>query len=57
MDMTMIDVTDLPQTQVGDVVTLFGEGLAAERVAAFADTLGYELVCRVTPRVWREVRE
>ncbi|MGH8189463.1 MAG: alanine racemase C-terminal domain-containing protein, partial [Steroidobacteraceae bacterium] len=55
MDMTMVDVTDLPQTRVGDAVTLFGEGLPAERVAAFADTLGYELVCRVTPRVQREV--
>jgi alanine racemase len=55
MDMTMIDVTDLPQARVGDDVTLFGEGLSAERVAAFADTLGYELVCRVTPRVQREI--
>lgn len=54
MDMTMIDVTDLPQTRVGDAVALFGEGLPAERVAPFADTIGYELVCRVTQRVKRE---
>lgn len=55
MDMTMIDVTDLPRARVGDSVTLFGKGLPAERVAAFADTLGYELVCRVMPRVYREL--
>ncbi|MGH8177915.1 MAG: alanine racemase [Steroidobacter sp.] len=51
MDMTAIDLTDLPHAKVGDEVTLWGEHLPAERVARYADTLGYELVCRVTERV------
>jgi alanine racemase len=51
MDMMTVDVTDLPDAKVGDTVTLWGEGLPSERVAAYADTLGYELVCRVTERV------
>jgi alanine racemase len=56
MDMTAIDLTGLPDAKVGDEVVLFGEGLPAERVAGHADTLGYELVCRVTERVSREWR-
>ncbi|HKU15594.1 MAG TPA: alanine racemase [Steroidobacteraceae bacterium] len=54
MDMTMLDVTDLPDAAVGDEVTLWGRGLPAERVAQFADTIAYELFCRIAERVRRE---
>lgn len=54
MDMTMLDATDLPNVAVGDLVTLWGRGLPAERVAPFADTIAYELFCRVTERVSRK---
>ena len=47
MDMTMLDATELPDAAVGDEVTLWGKGLPAERVAPFADTIAYELFCRV----------
>jgi alanine racemase len=30
---------------------LWGKGLPAERVAPFADTIAYELLCRVNERV------
>jgi alanine racemase len=56
MDMATIDVTDLPDAKVGDEVILWGEGLPVERVASHADTIGYELICRVSARVavvWR----
>jgi alanine racemase len=53
MDMTMLDATDLPDVAVGDEVTLWGTGLPAERVAQFADTIAYELFCRVAERVRR----
>ncbi len=53
MDMTMLDVTDLPDAAVGDEVTLWGQGLPAERVAPFADTIAYELFCRIAERVTR----
>lgn len=56
MDMTAIDLTDLPDAKAGDLVTLWGEGLPVERVAACADTIPYELTCRINARVeweWR----
>ena len=53
MDMTMLDATDLPDVAVGDEVTLWGRGLPAERVAQFADTIAYELFCRIAERVTR----
>jgi alanine racemase len=54
MDMTMLDATELPNVAVGDEVTLWGKGLPAERVASFADTIAYELFCRIAERVRRD---
>jgi alanine racemase len=54
MDMTMLDVTDLPVVAAGDEVTLWGKGLPAENVASFADTIAYELFCRIAERVRRQ---
>jgi alanine racemase len=51
MDMIAIDITDLPDANVGSEVTLWGRGLPVERVAPFADTIAYELLCRVNERV------
>lgn len=56
MDMIAVDITDLPAAKAGDEVIVWGEGLPAERLAPYADTTCYELVCRVTSRVpllWR----
>lgn len=50
MDMTAVDLKDF-EAKVGDTVTLWGEGLPVERVAAFADTIAYELVCGISQRV------
>ena len=55
MDMLAIDLRRAPQARVGDRVTLWGSGLPAEEVAAHADTIAYELFCRLTPRVSYEV--
>jgi alanine racemase len=51
MDMTAIDLTDHPAAKVGDLVTLWGKGLPVERIAPFADTIPYELVCGISQRV------
>lgn len=51
MDTIAVDLTHVPSAHVGSVVTLWGRGLPAERVAPFADTIAYELVCRVNERV------
>lgn len=51
MDMIAIDLTGLDTVQVDDEVVLWGEGLPADEVAHYADTIAYELFCKVTKRV------
>ncbi len=51
MDMICVDITDIPAAHVGTPVTLWGEGLSADEVAASAGTLSYELLCALAPRV------
>ncbi len=57
MDMTMVDVTDLPEINLGDeVVVLGGQGednISAEEVATWADTINYEIFCALSHRVPR----
>ncbi len=57
MDLTLVDVTDVPDIREGDQVTLLGEdnGLAisAEEIAETAGTLSYEVTCGVSERVPR----
>ena len=36
---------------VGDEVEMWGENIPVEEVAQCADTIPYELLCNVTPRV------
>lgn len=59
MDMTMVDVTDIPGVQVGDEVVLIGEQLgnliSADELATLADTISYEVVCGIGARVARRV--
>lgn len=51
MDMIIIDLDGQTQAGVGDPVMLWGEGLPVDRVAANADTISYQLLCGLTPRV------
>jgi alanine racemase len=51
MDMIAVDVTLIPETRVGDEVTLWGAGLPVEELARQAGTIPYELLCSVTQRV------
>jgi alanine racemase len=57
MDMLAVDLTAQPEAAVGDPVTLWGRGLPAERVAASADTIAYELLCGLAGRVHIELRD
>ena len=41
----------MPGAAVGTAVTLWGEGLPFDEVAAAAGTLSYELLCKITARV------
>lgn len=54
MDMITVDVTNIPDAQIGDEVCLWGDGLSINEVASFADTIGYELLTKVTTRPKRE---
>jgi alanine racemase len=51
MDMIAADLTPVPQAHVGSTVTLWGEGLPIDDVAAAAGTVGYELMCALAQRV------
>jgi len=51
MDMLCVDVGADHRLQVGDSVTLWGDGLPVEYVAEQAGTIAYELLCQVTSRV------
>jgi len=51
MDMICVDITDIPEAYIGTPVTLWGEGLSADEVAASAGTLSYELLTKLTARV------
>jgi alanine racemase len=51
MDMLSVDISDLPEAYIGTPVTLWGEGLSADEVAAACGTLSYELLVKLTARV------
>ncbi|MDP2599551.1 MAG: alanine racemase [Deltaproteobacteria bacterium] len=57
MDMIMVDVTDLSEAEVGSEVVLLGnqkkESISADQLAAWAGTIGYEIVCGVSKRIPR----
>jgi len=66
MDQMLFDITDVPEAQLGDVVTLVGSEQAAHRTkkgttgciyladwAQMLDTITYELACRLRARLPR----
>ena len=53
MDMCMIDLSQYPQSEVGDEVEIFGENNPVEEIAEYAGTIPYEIVCAVSKRVPR----
>jgi len=57
MDLTTIDVTQVPDTRVGDAVTLLGsEGnvsIDAQEMAKLAGTISYSVLCGIHARVKR----
>jgi alanine racemase len=61
MDMTMVDVTDVPGVSAGTEVTLIGkqedQQITAADLAAWQGTISYEVLCRIGPRVARVYKE
>lgn len=57
MDMTMVDVSGVPDARVGDEAVLIGRQgageITADEVAELQGTISYEILCRIGPRVPR----
>ncbi len=53
MDMCMADVTTIPEIQEGTEVEVFGKNAAIEELAKAVDSIPYEILCRISPRVKR----
>lgn len=53
MDMCMVDLTDLPEVDVGSEVEIFGERNDINQLSDAACTIPYELLCAVSKRVPR----
>jgi alanine racemase len=57
MDQCVVDVTDLPEVEVGDEAVLFGfqgeQFLPVEELSEILGTISYELICAVGKRVPR----
>ncbi|MGH7466446.1 MAG: alanine racemase [Longimicrobiales bacterium] len=57
MDLTVVDVTGVPGVQAGDEVTFIGrdgdEEITVDDVAAQAETISYEILTGLTPRLPR----
>ncbi|HWK04584.1 MAG TPA: bifunctional UDP-N-acetylmuramoyl-tripeptide:D-alanyl-D-alanine ligase/alanine racemase [Puia sp.] len=53
MDMTMIDITGIPDVEEGDEVVVFGNELSVNQLAHWAQTIPYEILTGVSQRVKR----
>jgi alanine racemase len=53
MNLTVIDVTEIPGVAMGDEVVVLGDGITADDHARLAQTISYEITCgvRATPRL------
>ncbi|MGN0363890.1 MAG: alanine racemase [Bilifractor sp.] len=61
MDQMMVDVSEIPDVQVEDVVTLVGHDgdayIPIEEIADPAASFNYEMLCHISPRVYRVYKE
>ena len=61
MDLTMVDLSDIPAARVGDEAILWGGAgeaiISVNDVARLAQTISYEMLCSVGRRVRRVYRD
>jgi alanine racemase len=61
MDLALLDVTDVPHVREGDRAILVGqqgaEAISAAELASLLDTIPYEVICAISPRVPRVYHE
>jgi alanine racemase len=53
MDMAMIDLSEVPEAEVGDEVIIFDEQLTIQQLAEAIGTIPYEILTNVSQRVKR----
>lgn len=53
MDMTMIDISEIPDAEEGDEVVLFGNELSVAELAKWAGTIAYDILAGISQRVKR----
>jgi alanine racemase len=63
MDLTMVDVSEVPGVKAGDEVVLLGrqeaEEITAVEMAGWIESISYEVLCGIgkrVPRVYRKGR-
>ena len=58
MDQFMVDITEIPNTNIGDEVIIMGTNgnisITANEIAKIVDTISYEIVCMIGKRVPRQ---
>ena len=64
MDVTVVNISDIPNVSLGDIATLIGsdkdEQITVDDVAEQADTIGYEILTGLSPRlprIWKGLDE
>ena len=55
MDQMSVDVSDIPDVKMGDEVLLFGKELSVDVLAEKTNTINYEIICGISPRVPRVI--
>ncbi len=53
MDMTMIDITNIPNVREGEYVIVLGEALPVQQIADWCETIPYEILTGISQRVKR----
>ena len=57
MDVTVVDITGVPDVELGDTATLIGidgdHRITLDEVAGLAGTISYEVLTGLTPRIPR----
>jgi alanine racemase len=51
MDMLTVDLSEIPEAQLGDAVTLWGDTVSIDEVAAHTGVISYNLTCSISARV------
>jgi alanine racemase len=53
MDLTMVDISEIPEAREGDEVVVFGNELSVAELAAWAGTIAYDILAGISQRVKR----